>query len=889
MSLPPPLYCYSSLPEGSIRLLRLLPHQDEHAPIQCRLFDCALADSGSTRPYSALSYVWGSEYKPQSISMDGCDLPVGENLYMALSHLRDRSIERTIWIDAICINQRDPKEKGQQVQSMAKIYAKASCVLVWLGGATPDSGQALEEIRIAAEQRTKRSINETAILGLLEGPWFQRIWVLQEVAAARHVLIKCGPAEIDGYVFCSGLSALDLSYETHPDLRPLIRSVAYLIRGAVFRPRCATSRPGRFSLDICPLGELVDMYHTRQATERRDKVYALLGMSSDDPSIAGLSANYDISWGQLFRQLVNFFFSERVSVDTWDDKEIAVISGKGCVLGEVSSVERDIDWEDRQHVGITWKDASGYWERDSRWTFQASAKSVQVGDAICLLQGASRPTIIRLCNDYWAVIMIAVPPLDNLQTAGRDVKSELLRLITTFPHDFLLVWNWDMYSDESQDGEDYEHFMGASVSKCSKTELEDYLDKVTRLWNTGVALKDMERDEAGENLRKAMGIFESALRSMDSLELACPGHGHWRKGDVEKLEGMVDLLIKDKGGWMPLGLAAENGHEAIVKLLLDTDKVDPDAKDEDGWTPLSRAAKKGHEAVVKLLLSTDKVDPDAKHWVSLTPLLLAAEKGHEAVVKLLLGTSKVDPDAKDKYRRTPLSRAAEKGHEAVVKLLLGTGEVDPDAKDKNEQTPLSRAAENGHEAVIKLLLGTGKVDPDAKDINKQTPLLQAAENGHEAVVKLLLGTGKVDPDAKDINKQTPLSQAAENGHEAVVKLLLNTGKVDLDAKHSGGLGKQTPLSLAAEKGHEAVVKLLLGTGKVDPDGTNMYEQTLLSRVAEKGHEAVVKLLLGTGKVDPYAEEPYGQTPLSRAEDNGHEAVVKLLQEYINMSKGVWQC
>ncbi|CVL08087.1 related to HETEROKARYON incompatibility protein [Fusarium mangiferae] len=620
MSLPPPLYCYSSLLEGSIRLLRLLPHQDEHAPIQCRLFDCALADSGSTRPYSALSYVWGSENKPQSISIDGCDLPIGENLYMALSHLRDRSIERTIWIDAICINQRDPKEKGQQVQSMAKIYAKASRVIVWLGGATPDSDQALEEIRIATEQRTKRPINESAILGLLEGPWFQRIWVLQEVAAARHVLIKCGPTEIDGYAFCSGLNALNLSYRTHPDLRPLIRSVSYLIRGAVFRPRCATSRSGRFSLDICPLGTLVDMYHTRQATERRDKVYALLGMSSDDPIIAGLSANYEISWGRLFQQLVNFFLSERVSVDTWDDKEIAVIRGKGCILGEVSSVERDDNWEDRQHVGITWKNESGYGGPDSRWTFQASAKSVRAGDAVCLIQGASSATIIRLCNDYWAIMMIAVPPPDDPQAASRDTKSELLRLITTFPHDFLLVWNWDMYLEKSQDEEDYEHFMDAPMSKCSKTQLEDYLDKVTRLWNTGVALQDMERDEAGENLRKAIEIFESTLRSMDNLELACLGHGRWKKGDVKKLEGMVDLLIKDKVGWMPLSLAAKGRHEAIVKLLLGTGKVDLDAKDKYGGMPL----------------------------------LLAAKNRHKAIVKLLLGTSKVDLDTKDNYRRMPL-------------------------------------------------------------------------------------------------------------------------------------------------------------------------------------------------------------------------------------------
>jgi hypothetical protein len=170
-----------------VRLLRLLPHQDGHAPIQCQLFDCALADSESTRPYEALSYVWASENKPRSISIDGCDLPVGENLYAALSHLRDRSIERTIWIDAICINQRCLKEKGQQFQSMAKIYTKASRVIVWLGGATPDSGQALEEIRIAAEQRTKPSptkpsINESAILKLLEGPWFQRIWVRKQAS-----------------------------------------------------------------------------------------------------------------------------------------------------------------------------------------------------------------------------------------------------------------------------------------------------------------------------------------------------------------------------------------------------------------------------------------------------------------------------------------------------------------------------------------------------------------------------------------------------------------------------------------------------------------------------------------------------------------------------------
>jgi ankyrin repeat protein len=73
-----------------------------------------------------------------------------------------------------------------------------------------------------------------------------------------------------------------------------------------------------------------------------------------------------------------------------------------------------------------------------------------------------------------------------------------------------------------------------------------------------------------------------------------------------------------------------------------------------GQTPLSWAAEQGHEAVVKLLLKTGKVDVDAKDNDSRTPLSWTAEQGHKAVVKLLLEISKVEVDAKDKYGRTPL-------------------------------------------------------------------------------------------------------------------------------------------------------------------------------------------------------------------------------------------
>ncbi|OCK95360.1 ankyrin, partial [Cenococcum geophilum 1.58] len=349
--------------------------------------------------------------------------------------------------------------------------------------------------------------------------------------------------------------------------------------------------------------------------------------------------------------------------------------------------------------------------------------------------------------------------------------------------------------------------------------------------------------------------------------------------------GKVEVDSKDNEyGQTPLSWAAENGHEAVVKLLLETGKVEVDSRDNEyGRTPLSWAAENGHEAVVKLLLETGKVEVDLKdNKYGQTPLSWAAEKGHEAVVKLLLETGKVEVDPKSGSGRTPLSWAAGNGHEAMVKLLLETGKVEVNSKDKwSGRTPLSWAAENGHEAVVKLLIETGKVEVNSKDNEYgRTPLSWAAKNGHEAVVKLLLETGKVEVDSKDNEYgQTPLSWAAEKGHEAVVKLLLETGKVEVDSKDNrSGL---TPLSWAAKNGHEAVVKPLLETGKVEVNSKdNEYGQTPLSWAAENGHEAVVKLLLETGKVEVDSKDnEYGQTPLSWAAWNGHEAVVRLLQSF----------
>jgi len=337
-------------------------------------------------------------------------------------------------------------------------------------------------------------------------------------------------------------------------------------------------------------------------------------------------------------------------------------------------------------------------------------------------------------------------------------------------------------------------------------------------------------------------------------------------------EAVVKLLLekdallesKDNNSWTPLLWAARNRHEAVVKVLLEKG-AELESKDNNGRTPLSWAAGKRHEAVVKLLLEkgADLESKDNNGW---TPLLWVARSGHEAVVKQLLESGAV-LESMDKYGRTPLLSAARNGHEAVVKLLLERGAV-LESKDKYGRTPLLWAARNRHEALVKLLLEKG-AELESKDNNGRTPLSWAAANGHEVEVKLLLEKG-AELETMDKDGRTPLSWAAGNGYKVVVKLLLEKG-AELEAKNNNGV---TPLPWAVENGYEVVVKLLLEKGAEletkDKDG-----RTPLSWAAGNGYKVVVKLLLEKGS-ELKTKDKDGRTPLLWAAGNGHEAVVKLL-------------
>jgi hypothetical protein len=99
-----------------------------------------------SKPRECLSYVWGPPLNPQSISMNRKTIHIRQNLRAALEAIRDEVKLRTLWIDALCINQKDVHERNKQVASMGKIFHYATKVLVWLGEAADDSDLLFDHI-----------------------------------------------------------------------------------------------------------------------------------------------------------------------------------------------------------------------------------------------------------------------------------------------------------------------------------------------------------------------------------------------------------------------------------------------------------------------------------------------------------------------------------------------------------------------------------------------------------------------------------------------------------------------------------------------------------------------------------------------------------------------
>lgn len=205
------------------------------APFNLAAKACKLgAEVAKTKP-------WGLVYNARFTVKQQLDfetLQVPPNLSLALRHLRLETRPRTLWIDALCINQADEDEKRMQIQRMDWVYANASPIIVWLGGyhgiqeasSCADGSDCLHRRQIEAAFHLFHSLSGWRLLApwyfnrdkedryraarpglcdLYKRGWWERLWVIQEVALATGpVRLQCGHDTCDFDRFRSAQHAI---------------------------------------------------------------------------------------------------------------------------------------------------------------------------------------------------------------------------------------------------------------------------------------------------------------------------------------------------------------------------------------------------------------------------------------------------------------------------------------------------------------------------------------------------------------------------------------------------------------------------------------------------------------------------------------------------------
>ena len=458
----------SPLSDRQIRLLTLWPGRD-FEQVVAHLEAVSLDTAPS---FEALSYCWGDPSMDYAITLSGAKTEVTRNLKVALLYLRHPNTPRTLWVDAICINQGDKQEKERQVNMMRDIYRRSRQTVVWLGEEADESSKAfamcdrllttfgnehfakffnvdvqriyeetldrelaetgyqgeelaafkkglseyiadesegishpdiekavyeaafngtkyngpfkdffdfevaeaiantgtdkpdnvydptetsdkgylelggnddetvkapvsgphkpevaeeagtqaiselgetniykrmaLRMIRLRGQESTETlkkkppSTDEiTALHAVFRRPWFQRVWIIQEIGVANVATVQCGAASIDWFVLYMAFM-IAARQKTLARLGPgFIRNIEYMsaTRGSIHDPRSSVERKK------LGLQSLLGKYRRYKATDSRDKVYALLGITTDDMNKQGFTPNYSRSVAETYKQL----------------------------------------------------------------------------------------------------------------------------------------------------------------------------------------------------------------------------------------------------------------------------------------------------------------------------------------------------------------------------------------------------------------------------------------------------------------------------------------------------------------------------------------------------------------------------------------------------------
>ncbi|CZR68417.1 uncharacterized protein PAC_18316 [Phialocephala subalpina] len=323
--------------KAQIRFVYIDPAKRASDPLRCQL---KTVDMSSNPQYIAISYTWGGTNRSRPLILNGKLMHITVSLEQALYHFRSLFLSDTpFWIDALCINQEDNMEKSTEIRRMLSIYKAATKVVVWLGLSNEGAVAALDKMNefIGFYINSNKPLDESAkefvtdmdnarrtiyqIQDLMRRPWFSRVWIVQEVAAAKEILYLCGSQSAPGQLLPSIVDAIDnttlkdlrksvdegIDWESDQGTFIMLQHDVNWIAIRFFKLLESVTR----QVDPPPLWDLILTLkdYEAQATDPRDYIFALLGIANDSAAL-GIAADYSLSTSACYTHVAKAFLKK---------------------------------------------------------------------------------------------------------------------------------------------------------------------------------------------------------------------------------------------------------------------------------------------------------------------------------------------------------------------------------------------------------------------------------------------------------------------------------------------------------------------------------------------------------------------------------------------------
>ncbi|KAI1119874.1 heterokaryon incompatibility protein-domain-containing protein [Nemania abortiva] len=311
-------------------------------------------DNPVTR-YNCLSYVWGSENATECVRVDAEGLQITANLLICLRYLRHPQHALVLWIDAICINQKDLDEKSHQIALMKDIYSQCSMAYLWLGAPLDPTSVQHDPFKIFQHFADNKhffelpgfSTNNSAqirfeedeefdalwngFLAVAHSPWWTRAWTVQEAVLPRKSVLCYGNWRLDFDTLSIGRRRRNDHLASKTQCCAGSQQAFPVSKGAVFNPfltqveRVEKYRQANLpkehplswkdqvrtfpDFDYSPFYELVVTFSNRRCKEPQDKLFSLLAMAKSS-KLSGLRPDYSLTITDTYTRIFQLILEE---------------------------------------------------------------------------------------------------------------------------------------------------------------------------------------------------------------------------------------------------------------------------------------------------------------------------------------------------------------------------------------------------------------------------------------------------------------------------------------------------------------------------------------------------------------------------------------------------